>query len=270
MPASIDPYLQDGMVIDFDGVRLSATVPYHVKDLETPVGGTALDRLAEAMSVAGVPAPGDDIDLLGRTLYANRYRIGAWSDADAELLVTWVEDEGAAAGLGTEIEVGTTAEIGETDFDATERAKAWANRTPMYVQWDPSSAGAPGGSSPKYGMRLPYFAGKPFRRYTKTLGYDPGALSEDYATYTNVSTWKGYPPETVLCMSIVGRNAGNGGFRTTFDFAIDRLTLWRGVGRVRDIVTGEFVAVTNAQLAAYNGAKDFQVQGQAEFNNLPI
>lgn len=268
--ASLLPFLIDGLSIDFDGTRLSATVPYHVTDLTTPAGGDPLDRLAEAMSVAGVPAPGDHRELLGRDIYALRYRIAAWSDADAELHVTFAEDEAVLGGTGIETEVGSTLELGETDFEASERIKAWNLRTPMYVLWDPGAAGAAVDAvANRQAARLPYFAGKPFRRYTKTISEDPGEMAETFVGRVNESAWKGYPIHSVMCVAIVGRNAGEG-FRTTFDFAIDRITLHRQVARARDKTTGDFVAVTNAQAAAYNGIKDFQVQLEADFNALPV
>lgn len=268
MPTLI-PDLTDGLRIEFDGTRLSATVPYHVADLD--ITTDKVQMLAQAMSVAGVPAPGTSMELEGRTLYAMRYSVGAWSDADAELIVTWVEDEAAMGGVGTEVEVGSTLEQGETDFTAEERAKPFLERSPMYVLWNPAVDGATVDSSEfRQHVRLPYFAGKPFRRYTKTLSEDPGALAEEFVGATNSTAWKGYEPEQVLCMGIVGRNAGNGGFRTTFDFAIDKELLWHQIGRARDRATGEFVAVTNAQLAGGNGIDEFVVQKQADFNDLPI
>src|SRR4051812_6740032 len=91
MPASIVDFVTDGLVIEFDGTRMSATVPIHVKDL-TAASGDPLDLLAEAMNAAGMPTPGSGRNILGRDVYAQRYRIGAWANADAEVLVTFVEN----------------------------------------------------------------------------------------------------------------------------------------------------------------------------------
>jgi hypothetical protein len=266
--ATLIPFLQDGLVLDFDGDRMTATVPYHITDLVTPPGGDPLDQLAEAMEVAGVPEYETSRNLLGRTIYARRYRIGAWGDTDAELFVTWVEDETALGGTGTVVEVGSTVEVSESDFDAIERDKDWDDRTPMVVTWDPASTGAPSAGTDQP-VRLPYFAGKPFRRYTKTISEDPGGMAEDFVGAVNLSPWKGYPAYSVLCMAIIGRNAGEG-FSTNFDFAIDKKNLWAGVGRFVDPTTGRVVQVTNAQVAGRNGIKDFQMQVAREFNALPI
>lgn len=269
--ATLVPYLTEGFEFNFDGSKLSARVPYFLEDLETDAGGDAMDLLAEAFDVPGFPQYDDSKVIRGRTIYARQFSVRAWADNDAEVLVTWVEDDTAIGGIGTEIEVGTSYEMAETDFDAANRELPWAERTPMYVLWNPAVDGATVDSEEfRQAVRLPYFAGKPFRRYTKTISEDPGELSEQYATFTNSSPWKGYPEETVLCLSIVGRNAGNGGFRTTFEFAIDRVTKWRAVGRARDKATGDFVALTNAQVAGYNGISDFVVQGSKDFNDLPI
>lgn len=269
MAASIIDFLTDGLVIEFDGTRMSVTVPIHVKDLDTPAGGSPVDLLAEALTVAGMPEPGDGLLISGRNVYARRYRIGAWANADAEVIVTYVEDDSAIGGTGAIIEGGSTLEQSETDFESAERRKPWAERTPMSVLWDPSSDGAPTAAAEEQAVRLPYFAGKPYRRYIKTLSEDPSALAEQFVGAVNNAVWKGYPVESVLCMSITFQNAGEG-FRTTFDFAIDRDTRWRQIGRARDRTTGEFVTITNVQLANYNGAKDFVVQLVENFDNLPV
>ena len=269
---SVEPYLSSGMRIRYDSDRMTVTVPYHVKDIEDPGENNPVLRLAAAVNVTGVPPPGDRLLVQGREVFARGYDIASWSNADAELVVTYSENEGTFDGDGIEIEVGTVAELGETDFDAANQIVPWAERVPMYVLYEPGKQGAPveGGSGvEKIGVRLPTFVGKPYRRYTKTLGEDPGLLSEQFTRFVTKTTWKGYPPETVLCMSIVGRNAGQG-FRTTFDFAIDRETKWRQVFRVTDQDTGEYVNLTKEQVAGLNGIKNFLTQPTKEFSQLPI
>jgi hypothetical protein len=272
MPASLDTHLVQGLEINFDGTRMSATVPYFIKDLETPAGGDPLDLLAEALEVTGVPAYGDSKVIKGRTVYAYRFRVTAWADSDAELQVTFVEDNaGGPSGINSEIEVGSTIEIAESDFEGSERVKPWNERSPLWVGYNPEVdvGEAAFASDQRQYVRLPYFAGKPFRRYTMTLGEDPGPLAENFVGATNSVPWNGYDVNEVLCMGIVGRNAGQG-FRTTFDFGIDRVTKWMQVARYKDPATGDPVKVTNNQVAARNGIKDFVMQVPRDFHTLPI
>ena len=274
MAVSTITHLTEGLTLDFDGERMSVTVPYHVKDLEELSGGTndPVMRLAAALRAPDVPIPGTKITIEGRELFSRKYRLGAWSVADAEVIVTYVENITSFGGSTTEIEVGTTTELGESDFDAANQIKPFIEREAMFVLWEKGRQGAPvdGGSGvQKVGVRLPTYIGKPFRRYTKVLSDDPGPMSEIYVSRVNNATWKGYPAETVLCLSIIGSNTGSG-WRTSFDFAIDREAKWRQVFRVTDTETGEFVPVTVAQAAAGNGIKDFLMQPTQDFSALPI
>lgn len=279
MPVTVEEDLAEGLrsqKTEAGGLTFART--FHFRDLE----GSGYLRFLSAWGYVGtsvakfgggtiaIPAEGHKEVVAGLELFARDFNLDPWGDADAFLNVAYREDETALGGSGVEIETGTIVELGETDFDATNQLLPWAERTPMYIVWNPAVDGASVDSKEfRVGARLPCFIGKPFRRYTKTLSSDPGILSETYTAHVNRTAWKGYPPESVLCMGIVGRNSGEG-FRTTFDFAIDRITLWRQIFRATNKRTGLPEPLTPAQVAGYNGIKDFLTQKTIDFNALPI
>jgi hypothetical protein len=251
---------------------------FHIKDL----GGTGLNRFLSVWNLLGTTLQGDGglvtlprdnerVIIGGREVWAKVFDVKPWGDADAILTVDYREDNTELSGFdGVEMEVGTTVEQDETDFTGEQADKPFHQRTPMYILYDPTATGRPQDTEAnRKAVRLPKWVGKSFRRYTKTVGEDPGPMSEFYASRTNSTTWKGYPPETVLCMSIVARNAGRG-WRATGDFAIDRTGRFRQIGRAKDETTGEPIPLTQQQVANANGIDEFRVQGSANFNALPF
>lgn len=246
--------------------------------------GNGLDRFLSAWNLLGKSVPGHAggptvslpranhrIIFAARAVLAKEFDLEPWGDADAILSVAYREDPTDLSGIpGVELESGTTLELDETMFTGDEREKPFNQRSTMYLLYEAGKNGRPADTTAnRVPVRLPVWVGKSFRRFTKTLGEDPAPLGETFASMTNSVTWKGYPPETVLCLSIVGRNAGQG-WRTTGDFAIDKIGKFRQVGHAKDDKTGEPVVLTPQMIASANGIDEFRVQGRRNFNVLPF
>ena len=280
MPTVIED-LSEGLrsrVADEAGNTLTRV--FQFKDLT----GNGIDRFLSAWNLLGTTMTGDSgivtipranegIIFAGRTVFAKEFDLEPWPPSDAVLTVGYREDNTDLSGIdGVEIETGTTYEQDETDFDAENIVKPFSSRVPMYLLYNPDIQGATVDSAEfRKAVRLPMLTGKSFKRFTKTLGEDPSALSERFCSppKTNRTLWKNYPPETALCLSIVGRNAGQG-WRTTFDFAIDRIGKFRQIGRVRDETTGQLIPLSQQNVAGRNGIDEFIVQPQDNFSALPI
>jgi hypothetical protein len=260
---------------------LTLTRGFHIKDL---AGGSGADLFMQAWNLLGttlqgeggpvtLPRPSEGMIIGGREVFANDINIDPWPPADATLTVTYNEDNTELSGFdNVEVETGTTYETDETDFAASEWGKPFNERKTMYLLYDPDRDGPPSDLTKyRHDIRAPILVGKSFRRMTKTLGEDPAPLGERFCSppKTNKTTWKGYPPETILCLSIVGRNAGRG-WRTTFDFAVDKVGKFRHVARVTDKETGLPIPLRPIDVANRNGIDEFVVQPQDNFNALPL
>jgi hypothetical protein len=265
---SLEEDLVDGFSItrDADGVYTLVRT-FFARDL---TGATPVDRFASALSLSGLPARGDTIVIDGTTVYAGPANLTPWPPADAMIKITYTERQTGLdiAGFGPiERESGTTLEQGETEFDADNLALPYANRTPISVEYDPTSSGAVGsGALPPQGGRVPILVPKSTRVFTREQTVDPADYAEDYVGRTNSNVWKGYQPETVLCLQIVGRNRGDGRWKVTHVFAIDKETKFRQFARYVLPDTGKPPKLSNGQLAAQNGIKEVIVQGSVAFS----
>lgn len=277
--------LRDGMRsgVSEDG-GATITRVFYFKDLV----GSGVYRLLSAWDFVGttmtgdggglvaIPGDNDRIIFRGKETFAKEFDLQPEGDADAVLTVNYRENDPNVfdGNGGVVIEAGTTYETDLTDFDGANMDKPLSQRKPMYVVYEAGSRGRPRDAiENEYPVRLPKLVSKAYRRYTKRINVDPGPLGEAYSTRTNKTTWKGYPPESVLCLSINGSNEGQG-WKATADFAIDRVTfhrqVGRAVGRASDPNPGEPIALTAEDLANFNGIDEFRVQGQADFNLLPF
>jgi hypothetical protein len=265
-----------------DGAN-TLTRRFFIADL---VSGSGVNRFLSAWNYLGMTLPpveaggptvtlpraNDRIIFAKREVFAKDMDLEPWADSDAILTVNYREDNTDLGGFdGVELESGTTYEQDITDFTGDERDKPFNQRKPMYFLHDPTRTNGRPSDLPEYRkmVRAPVLVGKSFRRFTKTLGSDPAPLGETYACMTNSTTWKGYPPETALVLSIVGRNAGRV-WRTTMDVAIDKIGKFRYTARVTDPQTGEPAPLTPEMIANANGIDEFIVQGRRNLNPLPF
>jgi hypothetical protein len=267
---SVEEDLVDGMKsrINADGL-IELTRVFFAYNLENP-GGPEVNRFLSAYGLAQIPKYEDELLFMDRTLVVAGIELEPWPPADAIVTVDYLEDDSGPSGIGAvEKEAGSTLEFGETDFDAENLLLPYAERTPIEVEYDFAAAGAPGPLASRANVRVPIYLPRASRTYTRQESTDPGLIAEFYVGRTNRTEWHGYPPETVLCLAIVGRNFGQG-WRTTYEFAIDRIEKFRQYARFRDPTTADYPALTTAQLAANNGIKEVIVQDTAEFNDLDI
>lgn len=266
---------EEGLRASFADNKLTVSIGLFIKDLDNPFPGAGEHfRLLSAYALSGVPKPEDQIIVYGRRLFARSFDLEPWGPADASMRVTYVEDAPTGSTAPVIIESGSTFEQAETDFEASELAKPFAQRKPMVVKYE--AKWAVGAQFKPQSVRTPVLVGKPFRRYViPYLGFDPGELAEKYVTKTNLRPWKPKGPKSpygvdeVMCLSIVGRDSGQG-WEGTFDFAIDRVTKFHQVARWVNPENGQYPELTAKDLAAGNGIKDAIVQFQADFNALPI
>lgn len=281
MPISLEEDLRENLKLGYVNGKLAVTKKYFAKDL-TAVG--AIPRLAQALDLtatgtahtgANLPKKGDSITVTlpngVHTLYANGFEAKPWADADAEVDVTFDTTPPTDLGLSPVFskETGATFEQAETDFDATNLALPFASRTPLTVSYT-DTATTPDTIYADRPARVPILVGKEVLNWTRAESTDPAAFADLYVCKTNSVTWKGYPPETALCLSILGRNPGTNQWSTCYQFAIDKEGKFRQVARYFFADTGLPPKLTAADVAASNGIKEVVVQGQVNFNLLNL
>ena len=122
----------------------------------------------------------------------------------------------------------------------------------------------------KANARVPILIGMKQVSFRRETTNDPEDYAEDYIARTNSVTWRGYPVGTACCVSLTGESTGRGTYIEASSFAIDRINKFKQVARFRDPQTGEYPALTAAQLVGENGIKIVTVQGTANFNTLAL
>lgn len=249
-------------------------------------GATQREMLATAFGATSLPAYNSSMVVTAvgmsaaQTLYAKEFSASVWGNEDAVVTVNWRPPGVGSGGGGLPasqvlIDVSTTLEQTETDFDAANRALPFTSRVPITVRYDPSSNGAPAtvGTATAYSVVKNASVRGLFPRstitYTTTENTDPSAESRAYVGRTNNATWKGLIANSMICMAITGRsNDGGLTYQVTRTFAYDPDDLWQQVATIT--VDGERPGLTPAQVQNQNGVKRVIVQGEADFSLLPI
>jgi hypothetical protein len=274
----VEEDLSDGLKLSLrGGSGLAVTRIFHCKELQgtTPIEtfASALKLTAAGLAHTGgnVPAFDDILIVNGVELHAREFDLDPFPPVDATVTVNYLQVDPIVAGFGpTIIEVGSSVEESSTEFSADEAVKPYALRTPLVLLWDRSSAGAPGASAEKKSPRVPYFAGKSVRRYTRQQSTNPETIADVVVGCTNSTTWKGLPQDAAMCVEYTGRYSGDGIWTINAGFAVDRNGLFRQVARAIDSTSGEPVFLTQAQFAASNGAQVVRVQQRFDFNALGL
>jgi hypothetical protein len=132
-----------------------------------------------------IPRSNERIIMASQAIYAKRFEVLPYAEADAELRVGYVNTP--LSGFDNVIlESGTTYEQDETPFDGEERDKPFLQRKQMYLLYDPGRNARPTDTEQyRKPIRRPVLVGKSFRRFTKTISKDPAPLGERFACRTN-------------------------------------------------------------------------------------
>ena len=264
--ATVDTNLADGIEYaeDPDTGRITYALIYFVNDLDP---GDPVDLINQALSL--VPARLAAGPIAGT--YVVRREPIPFGATDCEVRVYFASPApGSFLGDPPRIRVSTQAIQSETDFDAANRQLPIASRQIATVFYDPNSADTP--DSPlKSNPRLPYYAARSVRTYTKRMNSDPQTLSEAYVARVNSDSWKGFAPHTLLCLEIVGDSDDGGStFLVTFTFAVDKVEKFQVAARYVDQVTGQSPTLKDTQIQNGNGLKLFDVQYEAAYAGLPL
>lgn len=238
-------------------------------------GSTPLDMFSApyAMTTTGgvthgggnIPDRWELLTVRGIDLWCKSRDVEPWPPSDAVVLATYDSDSPPIAGFGPPtIEVGSTLEQSTTVFDAANLALAWASRAIIKV--DPPTANA--GEDPQY-PEVPILVPKPSIVITRETSTSPEADADRFVGRRNSVIWRTYPIGTVLCYSIVGRNAGDGIWQSTYQFARDPSGKFLQVIRWKDS-QGRFPALTITDVSTRKGIKDVNVQGEDDFNAMGI
>jgi hypothetical protein len=273
----VEEDLSDGLKLSLrGGSGLAVTRIFHCKELQ---GSTPIETFASALKLTAaglahtggnVPAFDDILIVNGVELHAREFDLDPFPPVDATVTVNYLQVDPIVAGFGpTQLEVGSSVEQGETEFNYIERAKPYTLRTPITITWDKQND-TPGANAKKQTPRVPVFYGKGVRRFIREQGTNPESIAELYVGRTNSTSWRGLGAEQAMCIDIHGRNSGNGIWVTNYDFAIDREGKFRQVARATDPETGEPVWVNAARIASKNGIDEIIVQFQADFNGLGL
>jgi hypothetical protein len=275
MPTVVED-LSDGLKLTLRDGGYVLTRVFHCEDL---IGANPIEIFASALKMtAGGPAhfggnvpDYDDLQIVnGVELYAREFDVEPFSAADATVTVNYLQVVQTTAGFGpTQLEVGSTVEQGETEFNYIERAKPFAARTPITITWDKAND-TPGANAKKQTPKVPFFFGKGVRRFVREQSTNPESQAELYVGRTNSNSWRGLGTDMAMCVDIHGRNSGNGIWVTNYDFAIDREGLFRQVARAVDPETGEPVWINAARIATRNGIDEIITQFRADFNALGL
>jgi hypothetical protein len=259
------------------GSGLAVTRIFHCKELQgtTPIEtfASALKLTAAGLTHTGgnVPAYDDILIVNGVELHAREFDLDPFPPVDATVTVNYLQVDPIVAGFGpTIIEVGSTLEIADTEFDADQLSLPWAQRTPIEVIWDPSVSGAPGANAEKQTPRVPAFVGKATRRYTREQATNPETIADSIVGRTNLTTWKGLPQDAAMCVEYTGRYSGNGVWTVNAAFAVDREGLFRSVARAIDPQTGLPAYVNQLDVQFENGIKVLRTALRYDFNSLGL
>jgi len=278
----LDEDLADGFSISRKNGRLVMTRTFFAINL---TGATPPERLAQALLLhagtgaaehtgANLPDDGDEVEINDKTLSANDFAVSPWGAADAEIRVTYTEDlrDQDFAGYGPTIkEVGATVEEEETDFDYANLQLPLDQRTRIKVRYDPDASPPSGSSTEKKAQdaRVRRWRGRPVIIFTREQSHDPEDLAADYVSMINSAVWRGYAAGTVLCISILGRNAGDGKWVTTYQFAVDKHG-FKQYARWIDPETGLPPSLLTFMIGHQNGITEVTVQGEANFAGLNL
>lgn len=174
------------------------------------------------------------------------------------------------------LDIGTSLQQGETSFDAANLALPWTMRTCIQVTYDQNSMTAPMTvtETNTQGGSVPFYFQQPTATFTVTLplsDYNVGALSTQYTGTTNSETWKGEDPNTLLMMQIFG-SSDDGEITDVVKFTVNRdiYDFWMPFLRYIDPISGKPPKLSATQLQNMNGINQIMVQGQQDFNDLPI
>lgn len=214
---------------------------------------------------ADIPNRWDLLTVRGINFWCKGRSISPWPPNDAVLTATYDTVEPPVAGFGpTIVEVGSTLEQDTTVFDAANQILAWGSRAIIVV--NPPSAHS--GEDPQY-PAVPILVPKPTIVITRETSTSPESDADTHVGRTNSVIWRGYAVSTVLCLSIVGRNSGDGIWSTTYSFARDPLGKFVQIARWKD-AKGLYPALTVADVSARAGIKDVVVQGSSNFNLMSL
>lgn len=263
MATPVATAVADSLKMDRDEKGIRITELYRITGC---TGATQKDMLASALGATGLPTDGTTFTANGVVLYLRSQSFAPWGTDEAECTVTFQPPDNSFSptGSGASFSIGTSLEQTESDFSATERAKVWTMRTPLFVN-DPT-----GTSGLQQPMRLPYYAQRSTFQYVLREAVDPGARSRTYSGRRNSATWKGLGMGTVMCLGIAGQsNDGGVTFSNTYQFGYDPDDFWNQVGRWKNR-DGTFPALTNSQAASRFGIQDVNMQGDVDFSLLPV
>jgi hypothetical protein len=227
--------------------------------------GTGLALLATAINASGLPIYGDSFAIDGRTVWVRNIDYEPWGDTDGQATVTWQEQGNwTVPGIAT-LEVTTSLEQAQTDFDATNRALAIPSRVPLIVYYNPLTSAATT-SNPQSGSVSLYIPRYAFN-YTIKETTDPSATAAALVGKTNSGTFHGLAAGTVLCTEISGRYE-SGWYSNRYSFAYDPADKWQQILRWKRL-DGTYPSLSNAQIAASNGLLIVTPQGSASYASLP-
>lgn len=263
------------------------TVPHYtltgmVQDLDT---GTDQELLAQAIAELDANgfyrgAPGLLIGLPyvyppGSTILLSR-SLTAFPPTDVNFTLNYGSPIAGTLLGPVKLDIGTTLQQGETAFDAANLALPWNMRTCIEVTFDDKAAGAPAhvGEDNTQGGSVPFYFQQPSARFTTTLPlaeWNVGALSTTYTGLTNSEEWKGEPANSLLMMEISG-SSDDGEITDVVHFQVNRdiYDFWMPYLSYIDPITQRRPKLTPAQLQAFNGITQITVQGEIDFNDLPI
>lgn len=224
----------------------------------TATGGTA-------HTGGNIPDRWEQINVRGITLWCKSRDADPWPPTDAVVTANYDSESPPVAGFApATIEVGSTLEQAETVFDADNLKLPFASRVMISV--DPPSAYA--GADPQY-PSVPILVPKPSIVITREQSSSPEWMADRFVGKRNSINWRGYAPGTVLCLSICGRNGGDGIYVSTFCFARDPLGKFLQVMRWKDALGG-FPILTAADISGRKGIREVDVQGMDDFNAMSI
>lgn len=278
MPPSLEEDLTDGLQLGLrDGEKIFLTRSFFAKDLE---GATPVEVFASALNLPGIPEPGEFITIFGRRVYPTDYDLEPWPPNDAAVRVGYSErnlsiSAGENFGLCT-VSGGTSVRQIETEFDATNLAKPFLQREPIWVAYDPSQTGAPefveppSGETVYQGGSVPAFipdSSVTFTRFERTY---PGGRSREYAGKRNAAAYEGCAAGTLLMWSVTFQQIRGDLFQTSYTMVYDPYGFWNQVLRYIDPLTGYPPKLTQAQLAGQNGVKEIITQPSVSFAALNL
>jgi hypothetical protein len=205
----VEEDLSDGLKLSLrGGSGLAVTRIFHCKELQgsTPIETftSALKLTAAGLAHTGgnVPAFDDILIVNGVELHAREFDLDPFPPVDATVTVNYLQVDPIVAGFGpTQLEVGSSVEQGETEFNYIERAKAYTLRTPITITWDKQND-TPGANAKKQTPRVPVFYGKGVRRFIREQGTNPESIAELYVGRTNSTSWRGLGAEQAMCIDI--------------------------------------------------------------------